>query len=110
MTGAIAGGNVKHAVAGDGRGIDVGAGTGGRPLQLPKDFAVGWIVGANRVTACSDNFGAELISPDERACPIRSLVAGDPPKILARLLVEGGQEGLLVVVAKDEKAVAVQGR
>src|SRR5439155_22954275 len=57
-----------------------------------------------------DQFRPHLVAPDERRPPVALLVAVNTPDLPARLRVEGGEVGLLLVVVDDEQTVIVQGR
>src|SRR5947199_10147 len=64
--------------------------------QLPEEVAV-QIVGANSHGSRGDQLGALAAVPDVGRGPVALLVPLDAPDLLAGLLVEGEQEGLVVV-------------
>src|SRR5215813_14126843 len=58
----------------------------------------------------SHQFGAPLVLPDERGCPVAFLVTLDAPQLLAGFRIQGRQKRFLLVVIDDEDAALVQHR
>ena len=75
--------------------------------ELPEEGPIE-PVGAGLASSWGDDLGPKRVLPDERGRPVALLVPIPAPGGLARLLVNGLDEGTLLVVVENVDEVAMQ--
>ena len=80
------------------------------PRRLPDRLAGIRVIGADAVRRAGDDLSPAAVLDHQGRRPGRHLVAVAAPDLLARLLVEGDHEGVVLMVPDDEHPVAVKRR